>query len=59
MQAGDLVKHVGPGTGTVYYGIVIEAPQDRYGAPVRVLINDTMFPIWFQPRTLEVISASR
>jgi hypothetical protein len=59
VKVGDLVKHVGPDTGTVYYGIVTQAPDPRYGAPVGVLIIDTLFPIWFQPRTLEVINASR
>jgi hypothetical protein len=57
MQVGDLVKYVGRND-SVHYGIVIEVDNRTYG-PIRALLQCTDYSMWFQRRTLEVISASR
>ena len=57
MQVGDLVKYIGR-SGDAYYGIVIEA-DNRTSGHVRALLHCANYSMWFQRRTLEVISASR
>jgi hypothetical protein len=57
MKVGDLVKYVG-GNGAAYYGVVIEVDPRTYG-PVQAQLQCADYPMWFQRRTLEVISESR
>jgi hypothetical protein len=57
MLVGDLVKYVGR-DGTAYYGVVIEVDPRRYGA-IQAQLQCADYPMWFQRRTLEVISESR
>ena len=57
MHAGDLVKYIGKDH-SVHYGIVIEVDNRTYG-PVRAQLQCADYSMWFQRRTLEVISATR
>lgn len=57
MQVGDLVKYVGKDN-DVFYGIVIEV-DPRTSGPVKAQLLCADYPMWFQRRTLEAISASR
>ena len=57
MLAGDLVKYIGR-DGSVHYGVVIAVDKHTHG-PVRAQLHSADYSMWFQRRTLEVISESR